>query len=326
MSVIGSRARLLLLIVEFLIVAHSEPGRAQDEYEQAPDLHTLEDEISDSTAPSIPVRIRFESDTRFIVGSDFGASDANLYWPRGSVRVGVPLSERAAVRFRINGGAAVYDFDGTTNLFGLGPSSGDPFDDLYSGSFTVEGAYRMNETWSLFAQGFVAARWEDGASFDDSISGGGGLAFGYQIPDRLELILGAGLKSRLDRSSPQPYPLIDLEWMITDTWKLRVHGPGAALEYRFSDAFKMFLHGRIETRKYRLDDRLGPAGTGTVRDRQISVGLGLRWVINRNFRIGAVAGVMVQHKLKVRDGNRDTIGSISSDPAPYFEVRISLRP
>jgi len=192
--------------------------------------------------------------------------------------------------------------------------------------FAVEGAYRLNETWALLAQGLAAARWEEDAQFDDAISGGGGLAIGYRMGERLDMILGAGLKSRLDRSSPSVYPLVDIEWMIDERWKLRVHGAGIALEYRVGDTLKLFLRGALESRTYRLEDQLGPASRGTVRDRQLPVGVGFRWVIHRRFRIGAAAGVMVEHKLKVRDRSRSTIASISADPAPYFEVRIDLRP
>jgi hypothetical protein len=330
----SARAWLPLLIVGLLVTAPAERGVAQDEYEQTPDLNTLEDVPDRAPSQGIPVDIRVRSDTRFIVGSDFGSSDANLYWPRGSMQVGVPLSKRAAVRFRLNGGAAIYDFDRTINLFGRDPDSAppgnlfdpDPFDNLYAGSFAVEGVYRMSDTWGLFTHGFVTARWEDGASFDDSISGGGGLAVGYKIRDRLDLILGVGLKSRLDRSGPRPYPLVDLEWRIDDSWTLHSHGKGLAVEYAVNNAFKIFLRGRIESRRYRLDNRLGLASRGTVRDRQIPVGLGFRWVANRNIRIGVVAGVMAYHQLKVRDRNRDTIESISADPAPYFELRIDFRP
>ena len=326
MLLAGSRARLLPLAIGLLVAALPEPSVAQVEYDQAPDLHTLEEVPALKPSPGIPLALRFRSETRFVVDSDFGASDATLYWPRGGVRVGVPLSERAAVYFRVNGGATIYDFDGTTNLFGLGPSSGDPFDELYAGSIAVDGVYRANETWAFFAQGFVDARWEDGASFDDSISGGGGLAVGYQIPNRFDLIVGVGLKSRFDRSGPRPYPRIDLEWTIDDTWRLRSHGRGLVLEYALNDVFKMFLSGRVESRKYRLDNRLGPASRGTVRDRQIPVGLGFHWMVNRNLRVVAVAGVMAYHQLKVRNRSRDTIRSISADPTPYFEVRIDLRP
>ena len=326
MARIGLSAQLLSLIIGFIAATFPAPGFAQDEDAESPDLHALE-EVPELAAPrGIPIRVRFRSDTRFVVGSDFGTSDANLYWPRGSVQIGVPLSKRAAVRLRMGGGAAIYDFDDTTNLFGLDPSSRQPFDNLYSGALAVEGRYRMTETWSLFAQGFVAARWEDGGTFGDAISGGGGLALGYRIPDRFELIIGGGLKSRLDRSSARPYPLVDLEWIISDAWKFRIHGMGAVLEYRFNDAFKILLRGKMATRRYRLDNRVGPAGRGTVRDRQIPVGLGFKWAVNRNFRIGASIGVMAQHKIRVRNSNNDTIGSISSDPAPYFEVRIDLRP
>ncbi len=326
MARIGLRARLMPLIIGFIVAVLPGPGLAQIEDEQAPNLHTIEAGVPDLTLGGIPIKVRFRSDTRFVVGSDFGSSDANLYWPRGSVRIGVPLSKRAAVRLRMSGGAAIYDFDGTTNLFGMGPSAREPFDNLYEGSLALEGEYRMTEAWGLFAQGFVLARWEDGASFDDAITGGGGLAVGYRIPDRLDVIIGGGLKSRLDRSSPRPYPLIDLTWMISDDWKFRVHGPGVALEYRFSDAFKIFLRGRLVRRRYRLDDRPGPMGGGTVRDRQVPVGLGFRWAVNRHFRFGATAGVMALHKIKVRDRNRETLGSISADPAPYFELRIDFRP
>ncbi len=326
MARIGLPARLLPLIIGLIVAALPGPGLAQDEDEQTPDLHTIEQAVPDLTLWGIPAKIRFRSDTRFVVGSDFGTSDANLYWPRGSVRIGVPLSKRAAVRLRMGGGAAIYDFDDTTNLFGTGPSAREPFDNLYDGSLGLEGEYRMTEAWGLFAQGFVLARWEDGATFDDAISGGGGLAVGYRIPDRLDVIIGGGLKSRLDRSSPRPYPLIDLTWIISDDWKFRIHGPGVALEYRLSGAFKIFLRGRLVRRRHRLDDRLGPVGGGTVRDRQVPVGLGFRWAVNQHFRIGATAGVMAVHKIKVRDSDRKTLGSISADPAPYFELRIDFRP
>ena len=318
--------RPISLFLGLLVPLWASSAAAQDEYGQAPDFHTLEEVPEGELPKGIPIELRVRSDTRFIVGSNFGPADANLYWPRGSVRIGVPLSKRAAVRFRINGGAAVYDFDGTTNFFDLGPSSADPFDNLYSGAFAVEGVYRMTEKWALFMQGFTGASWEDGADFGDSISGGGGLALGYRIPDRLELVLGVGLKSRLDRSGPRPYPLIDLEWMINDNWKLRSHGQGLALEYKFNDELKVFVRGRVAARRYRLDHRPGDANRGTVRDRQIPVGVGFRWVANQHIRIGAVAGVMAYHQLRVRDTNRDTIRSLSADPAPYFELRIDLRP
>jgi len=321
----AARARWLALIVGLQLGALGQLASAEDEYGEAPNLQPLE-QLPDLERRGIPVSIRLRSDTRFVFGSDFGSADANLYWPRGSLQVGVPLSKRAAVRFRLNGGAAVYDFDGTTDLFGLGATSGDPFGDLYSSEFAVEGAYRLNETWALLAQGLAAARWEEDAQFDDAISGGGGLAIGYRMGERLDMILGAGLKSRLDRSSPSVYPLVDIEWMIDERWKLRVHGAGIALEYRVGDTLKLFLRGALESRTYRLEDQLGPASRGTVRDRQLPVGVGFRWVIHRRFRIGAAAGVMVEHKLKVRDRSRSTIASISADPAPYFEVRIDLRP
>ncbi|MBW2495443.1 MAG: hypothetical protein JRE43_11875 [Deltaproteobacteria bacterium] len=327
MARIGLIARLPLLVGGVIAALLPVPGFAQDEDAETPDLHALE-EVPElvATPRGIPIKLRLRSDTRFVVGSDFGTSDADLYWPRGNLQIGIPLSKRAAARLRMSGGAAIYDFDGTTNLFGVAPSSRQPFDNLYSGSLAIEARYRMTESWSLFTQGFVASRWEDGATFGDAISGGGGLAIGFRIPDRFELIVGGGLKSRLDRSSPRPYPLVDLEWMISDAWKFRIHGPGAVLEYRFNPACKIFLRGQMMTRRYRLDNRVGPVGRGTVRDRQIPVGFGIKWAANRNFRIGASVGVMAQHKIKVRNSNNDTIGSISSDPAPYFEVRIDLRP
>jgi len=324
----------LLPIAGSLLAALAGTGVAQDEYEQAPDLQTLEELPETASEQGIPVDLRFRSDTRFVVGSDFDSSNADLYWPRGSLRVGVPLSKRAAARFRINGGAARYDFDGATDLLGRDPGSVPPgalfdpngFDDLFSGSFALEAAYRVDDTWSLFAQSFIASNWEDGATFDDALSGGGGFAIGFRIPDRFELIVGAGLRSRLDRSGPRPYPLIDLEWKISDRWKLRSHGEGLAVEYALADGLLLFVRGRIESSRYRLDARPGPASRGTLRDRQIPVGVGFRWAVGRHLRIGAVAGVMAYHQLKVRDDHRNTIETSSADPAPFFEVRFDLRP
>jgi hypothetical protein len=324
---------VLAAALQVAVAAPPASGQTdEDVVEETGDLASLQDMLL--TSRNLRRAVRFRMDSRFVPGQDFGASDTDIYAPRGRMRLTIPLSQTAVVRFNLSGGTTLYNWDDSINLMGTGPQSS-PFDELNHTVVGVQVAkhfengwkpFDADASWSIFAQGNAAFAWEGGAEFDDSVRGSGAIAGGFHIPDVLDLVLGIGLSSRLDRSSPTLFPVISFKWYIDENWTLRSTGRGLSIERKFGENLVGFVRGRFESRTYRLDARAGPTNRGTLRDRQLPVGLGVRWRINRHFRLTAMAGVLAYHQLRTRNRNRDDIVKVTGDPAPYFQFRIDMRP
>jgi hypothetical protein len=321
------------------MVVAAPPARAQgapDEgaEEEIFDLATLVDQPHDPSEDRVlyPVRLRFDSS--FFVDSDFGSTDVTFYNPRGQLRLTVPVAEGTWLRFFAAGEALISDWDGTTDLFNLGPTSSDPFDTLYSGGLLLQGAHVVghsslladSEEWAVVGAGRVSSDFESGADFDDSITGGGSIGVSYHVEDKIEIVTGVSVSSRLDKNSVRIAPLFSFAWHVTDRWRIRGNASGARVDFDLTDSVRLFARARIQNERYRLDRRPGPTGAGTVRDRSIPVGLGVLWKFHQRLRLSLFGGVVAYHQIRTYDGNRNRIRSIKSDPAAVFEIRIDLRP
>jgi hypothetical protein len=330
----------VVAVAAIALVVIAPPARAQvasdeeAEEENFDDLTALVDQPYDTSQGRAlyPVRLRFDS--RFIVDSDFGSTDATFYNPRGQFRLTVPVAERTSFRFFAGGDALISDWDGTTDLFNLGPTSSDPLDTLYSGDLLLQGAHVVghsslladSEEWAVVGVGRASSSFESGADFEDSITGGGSIGVSYHVDDKVEIVTGVSVSSRLDKNSVRVMPLLSFAWHVTDRVRIRGSTSGARVDFDLTDTVRLFARARIRNERYRLDRRPGPTGAGTVRDRSIPVGLGVWWEFHERLRLSLFGGVVAYHQIRTYDGDRDGIRSITSDPAPFFEIRIDLRP
>jgi hypothetical protein len=322
-----------LLLVVLLMFGVAPDAGAEEESEEDGELVTLQEDPPDE--PEVrtlyPVRLRFDS--RFIADSDFGGADATFYRPRAQMRATLPVSEQIAFRLVGDLRATFSDWDGTTDLFDLGPTSGDPFDTLYSGGLRLQGRYLLgrpsllaaSEEWSLLGEGVFKTRFEDGADAGDGFTGGGGIAVGYQLPDRLNVMGGVSVSSRLD-GGVRIRPIAFLVWDVTERLRIRANSNGGRVDFRLTDDLRLFARARIQSTRWRLDRRAAPVGEGTLRQRIVPVGLGLVWKIGERLHMSVFGGVVAYHQLKAFDNNRNSIESITGDPAPVFEIRFDVRP
>jgi hypothetical protein len=310
-----------------------DDGSALDLQEE---METVRKERSAGRKLKDLIRVRLKLESRFVPETDFDGFDATLYRPSARLKVTVPVSKRAALRLVASAETSVYDFDDVDpDPFGIGAMGGEPFDDLHNLGFRLQGGYRFDdlrlfserEHWSILGEASIRAAWEDGSPIDRGLRQGGGLAVGYKLGDFLEIAVGAGVSTRLVKSGVSVSPRLEVDWKISDTWRILSYGQGAQVEYKVNNELVLFARGRIESRRYRLDRRPGAVGRGSIRDQQIPAGLGVRWQIGRHLRLTGVAGAIAHHQFKIRDRNGDSIGStVTGDPAPYFELRFDLRP
>ncbi|MDJ0850466.1 MAG: DUF6268 family outer membrane beta-barrel protein [Myxococcota bacterium] len=323
-----TRCRFLFALLACLVAA---PALAQETREY--DLPNLEEQVKRERSLKELVKVRFKASNRFVGMADFGSYRANSYQPEGRLKITVPVARNAGIRLMGTGRVLHYDFDEGSADLGIGTRSDGPFDDLYRWTVRMQGAYFLDEEftifsprerWSLIADSFVQSRWEDGADVSEGINGGGGLAVGYRLGKTFEMAGGVSVRSRL-RGGVGIRPLVEFDWKINDRWKLSSQGIGLQLERRFSERFTVFTRARWENNFFRLDQRGGDIGRPSLRIRQLPVGLGGWWNIGRHLRLTALGGVMAMHELRVKDRDGSEIDTDTADPSPYFLIRFDFR-
>lgn len=318
------------------LVAPASPTSARDdnEVEEGGGLGRFEEDAQAAAASPELVQIRFRPYSEFIANSDFGEFESNTYTPGARLKVTTPVARRAAVRFLVNGNAALYDFSDVDTELGGVPTTSDPFGDLYATTFRLQGGYRLanppvlfseDERWSLLAEGFAKARWEEGADFGSGVNGGGAVAVGYQIADWLEVVGGFAVETKMLSNKIRIRPVGEFRWRIDEHWTLRSRGRGGIVEYAPNGRLTLFLEGGLRSTSYRLASRPG-IGKGRLRDRRIPVLLGVRWKATRQLRVTLSAGSVIHHKLEIQDNERQKVGDVTAGPAPVFEIRFDLRP
>lgn len=280
------------------------------------------------------IKVRLKASNRFVGPSDFGDYQATSYQPEFRAKVTAPLAENVGIRLMGTGRILHYDFDDSSADLGIGSVSDGPFDDLYRWTVRLQGAYLLDEDWTLFSDderwslltdSFVRASWEKGADMSQSVGGGGSLAVGYRLGKKFELALGASMRTRLRTGDLSFSPLAELDWRINRQWKISSQGIGLQVERRLGERFTLFTRARLEGSSYLLGDRGAAVGDTYLSIRQLPAGLGLWWDVGRHLRVTTLGGVMAMHRLRVDDRDGHEIDSDSAAPSPYFLIRFDLR-
>jgi hypothetical protein len=272
--------------------------------------------------------IRFRLDGDIIPDADFGSADVTSTRVKGTVKLLIPASDQLAFRVTIRSGAAFYDFDGDKQFLDTGRSSGDPFDDLIETVFSIETGYQLNDTWALLGRSFLNSRHEDDASFGSGIRGGGMVGASYHWQDRLRLIAGAGVGSRLAEGGVKIAPVFQVKWKINDRFELVADGlqREGQLNAKITEAFRLSAFGGIKGKSYRLEDRGGAIGKGIVRDQRKFVGLRGEWRITPRWRVRTDLGSILDQELKIEDDDGGSVDETHSDGLAFFSsLRVEYR-
>jgi opacity protein-like surface antigen len=307
-----------LALVAILISASAWAADADhtiEEIEEVIETNFDEDIIFDwRTSPWI----RFRLGANFIPDADFGSVDVTSTRVAGAVKMLIPVSERLAFRGVIRSGAAFYDFDGDKRFLDSGRTSGDPFDDLIETAISVGGRYQVNDAWSAIGRTYLTSRHEDDASFGSGIEGGGMVGASFDWRDRVSVIGGVGLGTRMAEGGVRVLPVFQLKWKITDRFKLVIDGFQGRVTARINEALRLSVTGGVEGKRYRLEDRGGAIGKGTIRDRRAIVGFRGDWRMNSRWRIRTELGSVIDQELKIEDSDGDNVDESHSDGLAFY--------
>lgn len=279
------------------------------------------------------VQARLMLADRFIGTSDFGSFDVLSNQPEARLRVHVPLSRSSVLRFQATTRALFQDFDGVSDLFGTGPTTGAPFDTLLSWRLRLQYGQLLPKSWTLFsererwaavAQGSFGANYESDSSIADALRGRGGVGIFYRLKDRLEFAVGVSVGNKLLRNRVAVSPFLEFEWRLNHAWRLKNYGLGLQLEYLISKRLRVFTRARLEGTTFRLAERGDDVGKGILRWRQLPVGLGLRWEALPHLRVTGIVGAIAYNELKVKNQDEHTLSKTRADAAPYLTLRFDV--
>lgn len=234
---------------------------------------------------------------------------------KASTRVSVSrISDRGLASVSLNYGLARYLWDRDDDLLDDGQSlglrlfarhrfAGSDFGFVGIGSLTFAGSVDGNEMW-------------DGRSYS------GGLGASYQLFENVSVALGL-MVIKSPEDDAEFWPLLFLDWAITDDLKLELRR-GGALKYTFFDEFTASMGVGISSVTYRLDSPQDGHRSAVLRDFSVNVEAGLEYAPTRSFYVRGKVGYAVYHEIEIRADERQVVEA-TADPAPVYTLSVGLR-
>jgi hypothetical protein len=195
-------------------------------------------------------------------------------------------------------------------------------EDIYGLSVRLISNWRVNERW------FVRSDLRPGLYTDfEDISGGDfnvpvTVAVGYEVNPDLQVLFAVNVDLRRE------FPVVGgpgVIWRFADGWRLSLLIPRPQIEFTASESVTVFAGGELRATAIRVAEDFGTTvGNPVLNDdqvtyRELRVGGGVRWDLNRLFRLTVEGGYALDRRFEFDRGNV----LLNGDGAPYFTVGVS---
>ncbi len=195
-------------------------------------------------------------------------------------------------------------------------------EDIYGLSVRLISNWRVNERW------FVRSDLRPGLYTDfEDISGGDfnvpvTVAIGYEVNPDLQVLFAVNVDLRRE------FPVVGgpgVIWRFADGWRLSLLIPRPQIEFTASESVTLFAGGELRATAIRVAEDFGTTvGNPVLNDdqvtyRELRVGGGVRWDLNRLFRLTVEGGYALDRRFEFDRGNV----LLNGDGAPYFTVGVS---
>jgi hypothetical protein len=277
------------------------------------------------TATPEPESARFSlsvrGDLAFNADMHDGPGDVTVSRVGGDVGAVIPIGERARLTLGFDYEHSNYEFHDATGFIA---GSDSPFREV--NRETLSGSYYQQQTQRLgwLAGGSIGFTAEDGADLGKAVEG---TVFGgvrYAVTERFFVGGGVYVGTQLE-DNPYVWPLITLDWQISERWRLSTEGrPGVTLSYSPSERWTIYLAGEYQYRDFRLD-RHGPAPSGVGRDRRVPLMLGVRFEPNRQLSLEGGAGVYFAQNFEILDSGGNKLVDKDVDATPFVQLELTYR-
>ncbi len=252
-----------------------------------------------------------------------GGGDLDVFRMRFGVTGKAGLTRDLDLAVSIGYGLDLYDFSGTTRLGGI-----EPWENIHTLSVGALLSLDMNNDWTVFAGPVFQFAREDNVDLDDSFIGGGVVGATYEVSSALTVGGGIGVVSQIEDDA-RFFPVIVLEWEISDTLRLTSQTTGAAgrsgleLVYDLGNDWETAIGGSYDFRRFRLDDT-GIAPDGVGEETRLPIRARLSYRAGNHFIIDLYAGIAMSSELSLEDTDGTLLGQEDVDPAGLLGVTLTI--
>ncbi len=220
---------------------------------------------------------------------------------------------------------STYGFEGTTTFGGT-----EPWEDINTIDLGAIFTYNPANDWSLWTGPIFRFSSESGADFGDGFSGGGVGGMTLELSDDFIIGGGFGFVSRLEEN-PKLFPIIIIEWSLTDDLHLSTRGAsrtlgksGIELIYDVAPDWELAAGAAYETRVFRLDDEgTGPDGAGEQTG--LPIWGRISYNMADNINIDFYGGMVVDGSMKIRNSLGVDIGHEDYETAGYVGISANIK-
>ena len=308
-----------LLIGIGLISIQSANANVDDTLEQIEDaaeepLRTDKSYYDERKFPPMRLTVKEE-----IEWGEFKDTDVTNFRTTATGEIRFPITKKFFGALSTHGGITHTNFSGDSQFIGSGKSSGDPWNDLYGFSLRFRSQYLIDDRWGVMFASWMVSRWEDGAKFDDGVKGAGATAVTYRFGDKFNIVLGVAVSSKIVGNGVSVNPFGQFSWKIDERHTFSTSGLGLRLRSKWNQSITTNIYAKYKGRRWRLDDRNdGLVNRGSLRDRRVPIGVGLRWKFLKGWRLRGDLGLVVYRQLKTTDDDGDSFDTVTSNAPGVF--------
>jgi len=170
---------------------------------------------------------------------------------------------------------------------------------------------------------------ENGADWSESLNWGGIVSESRTFPDGNRLGFGLGVFQRIEKT--RVFPLIFVDWKLTERWRIvnplpaGPTGPtGLELDCRLDGGWNIGLGAAWRTTRFKLS-ATGPVPDGIGEERGIPVLLRPTRSLAERTTLHLYAGVVTAGQLRVEDSSGNALREVDFDPALLLGAALTAR-
>lgn len=198
-------------------------------------------------------------------------------------------------------------------------------------SLSLPMRFQLGQSSDLIVVPQVRRAYESGASASDSTTYGVFAGLSWLVSETLRIGPGFGAFSKIEGSRTEVFPILIVDWQISDRWNFSTgrgiaatRGPGLRLTYAYSDALDIGLGVRLERSEFRLNQTgIAPGGVGE--DSNVPIVLSLDYNPNPGVSVSGFIGAAIDGELTIEGSNGMTIDKQSYDTTPVAGLAMRLR-
>ena len=235
------------------------------------------------------------------------------------------VGDSGSLSIELKGGLIDYSITPSpASAVGDAANIGAEFDTVTTMGLTGMYARQIDDTSSWFIGGGVISAGEDDADFGDTLDGLALAGYKHTFSDKLELGIGALVRTRLDDDA-LIVPLLTLSYRPDERWTIASEGLGLKIDYKASDALNYGIAAEYDSDTFRLDDTHALARGGVATHRRIPVSFYTQYKASDTIELSARVGAQFAGELEILNTSGNEITSQDIDTGIFGSFNISFR-